>query len=237
MQDSSCILDIPTAYILFRVFAHRAQNPKKGLNRLKGTRIFRMEGSGQLTPAELAYDLLLLASSLEAQGAAVEIEQEVLTLFDRYRNPLLRYAVSFGVPVPDGEEIVQEVFLSLFRHLQLGRSRQNLRGWIFRVAHNLTLKKRYANKRLPAATQEDAGIAAQQPDPRPNPEDACSEAQRQQRLLAVVRALPDVDQSCLRMRAEGLHYREIAGALGISLGSVSMSITQSLGKLIRADQR
>ncbi|MBB6142896.1 RNA polymerase sigma-70 factor (ECF subfamily) [Silvibacterium bohemicum] len=157
-------------------------------------------------------------------------------MFDQYRDPLLRYSVSFGVPVPDGEEIVQEVFLSLFRHLQLGRSRQNLRGWIFRVAHNLTLKQRYANKRLPAATQEDADIAAQRTDPRPNPEDACSDAQRQQRLLAVVRALPDVDQSCLRMRAEGLHYREIAGALGISLGSVSMSIARSLGKLIRADQ-
>jgi RNA polymerase sigma-70 factor (ECF subfamily) len=46
---------------------------------------------------------------------------------------LLRYVISFGWPVEDGEDIVQEVFLALFRHLQLGRSRRNLRAWTFRV--------------------------------------------------------------------------------------------------------
>jgi RNA polymerase sigma-70 factor (ECF subfamily) len=54
--------------------------------------------------------------------------------------------------------------------------------------------------------------------------------------MAVLRSLPDIEQSCLRMRAEGLHYREIAGILGISLGSVSAFLTRSLAKLIRADR-
>ncbi len=195
-----------------------------------------MKGTGSPSAAELTCGLPLLASSPEVKGTAVEIEREVMAFFEQYHDPLLRYAISFGVPVADAEEVVQEVFLALFRHLHLGRSRQNLRGWIFRVAHNLTLKRRHANKRLPSATEEEAGIAAQRPDPGPNPEDACSAAQRRQRLLAVVRALPDVDQACLRMRAEGLRSREIARALGISLGSVSMSLARSLGKLTRADR-
>lgn len=159
-----------------------------------------------------------------------------MTLFEQYRAPLLRYAVSIGVPIPDAEEIVQEVFLSLFRHLRLGRSRRNLRGWIFRVAHNLTLKRRHANKRLLDAVENDPGIAVLQMDARPNPEEVCAEEQRQQRLLAVVRSLPDVEQSCLRLRAEGLRYREIAKALGISLGSVSAFLARSFAKLMRADQ-
>lgn len=187
-------------------------------------------------PAELACELPLLASAAEQRAAAGEIEQEVMALFEQYRDPLLRYAVSFGVPVADAEEIVQEVFLSLFRHLQLRRSRENLRGWIFRVTHNLTLRRRCANRRMPAATEEQAGLAAERPDPEPTPEDACRQAQRQQRLLAVVAALPDRDRSCLRMRAEGLRYREIAQVLGISLGSVSMSMARSLRKLSRADR-
>lgn len=193
-----------------------------------------MEGPGQPGSAEFACDLPPLAS--ENQEAAVQIDQDVMALYDQYRDPLLRYAISFGVPVADAEEIVQEVFLSLFRHLRLGRSRQNLRGWIFRVAHNLTLKRRRANQRMPSATEEQANLAAACPDPQPTPEEACSEAQRRRRLLAVVTALPDLDQSCLRMRAEGLRYREIAGALGISLGSVSTLIARSIGKLIRANQ-
>ena len=60
-----------------------------------------------------------------------------MRLFDQFRNPLLRYALSLGISVHDAEEVTQEVFLALFRRLQLGRPRKNLRGWIFRVAHNL----------------------------------------------------------------------------------------------------
>src|SRR5580698_10172858 len=75
-----------------------------------------------------------------------EIECEVLSLFEEYRNPLLRYGLSFGISLHDAEEVIQEVFLCLFRHLQQRRSRANLRGWIFKVAHNLALRERLANK-------------------------------------------------------------------------------------------
>ena len=50
-----------------------------------------------------------------------EIEGEVVTLFDQFRIPLLRYVLSFGLAVHDGEEVIQEVFLALFRHLTLGK--------------------------------------------------------------------------------------------------------------------
>jgi len=185
---------------------------------------------------ELACDLPLVASQTEASQAARAIEQEVMALFEQNRAPLLRYSISLGVALSDAEEIVQEVFLSLFRHLQLGRSRHNLRGWIFRVAHNLTLRKRRADRRHLEATEIDSAIAESQPDPAPNPEESCSSAQRRQRLLAVVAALPHLDRSCLHLRAEGLRYREIAAALGISLGAVSISLARSVGKLIRADR-
>jgi hypothetical protein len=71
-----------------------------------------------------------------------DIEREVIGLFEQFRSPLLRYAVSFGLAIQEGEEITQEVFLALFGHLELEKSRRNLRGWIFRVAHNLALRRR-----------------------------------------------------------------------------------------------
>jgi RNA polymerase sigma-70 factor (ECF subfamily) len=164
-----------------------------------------------------------------------EIECEVMHLFDQFRNPLLRYVIAFGLPVHDAEEMAQEVFLSLFRHLQLGRSRRNLRGWIFRVAHNLALKQRYANQRSRDTMASDWAIAERQCDPSPNAEEQVSFSQRRSRLLTVVHALPETDQCCLRLRAEGLRYREIAAVLDISLGSVSISLTRSLARLVRAD--
>jgi len=125
-----------------------------------------------------------------------EIEREVMVLFEQLRNPLLRYALSFGIPVHDAEEVVQEVFLCFFRHLQLRRSRKNLRGWVFRVAHNLALKQRYANQRSRNNATSDWTIAEGQFDPSPDPEAQLSSAQRRSRLMAGVRALPEADQSC-----------------------------------------
>jgi RNA polymerase sigma-70 factor (ECF subfamily) len=164
-----------------------------------------------------------------------EIEREVMSLFEQFRNPLLRYVLSFGVPVQDAEEVSQEVFISLFRHLQLQRSRENLRGWIFRVGHNLALKRRQANQKMRDTTASDWAIAERQFDPSPDPEEQVSFQQRRTRLLAVLAALPEEDQCCLRLRAEGLRYREIADVLGMSLGSVSISLTRSLARLMRAD--
>jgi RNA polymerase sigma-70 factor (ECF subfamily) len=179
------------------------------------------------------------ANTLEAASSSVqsEIEREVLSLFDQFRDTLLRYALSFGIQMHDAEEIVQETFLALFRHLQLGRSKRNLRGWIFKVTHNLALKDRYAKSRTGALLEYGGTVADRQVDPQPDPEQLASIAQRRVRLLALIDVLPEADQRCLYLRAEGLRYREIASVLGISLGAVSISLTRTLARLARAEGR
>jgi len=165
-----------------------------------------------------------------------EIESAVISLFDQFRNPSLRYVLSFGLSVHDAEEVTQDVFLALFRHLQQGKSRRNLRGWIFRVAHNLALKQRAANKRIQGARDDDSTIVHTRIDVMPNPEEQMTSGQTLQRLRTVLRALPEQDRCCLALRAEGLRYREIAATLGISLGSVSLSLTRSLARLGSAER-
>jgi RNA polymerase sigma-70 factor, ECF subfamily len=167
----------------------------------------------------------------------VTIEDEVVVLFDQLRNRLFRYVLSLGVYPHEGEDITQEVFLSLFRHLQLGRSRSNLRGWVFRVAHNLALKQRNKNQRQQASMEPDGSVVEIQLDPATNPEEQLAEIQRQRRLLTILRVLPEQDQWCLYLRSEGLRYREIAEALGMSLGGVSNSLAHSIARLERVDGR
>src|ERR1017187_7994867 len=82
------------------------------------------------------------------------LEEEVVAMFEQHRNPLLRYLQSFRVAAPDAEEIVQEVFLSLFQHLRRGKPRVNLHGWVFKVAHNLALKNRVKAQRQSLAATE-----------------------------------------------------------------------------------
>jgi RNA polymerase sigma-70 factor (ECF subfamily) len=176
------------------------------------------------------------ASAIAPGAGKDRLEEEVVALFDQFRGPLLRYLSNFGLAPADGEEVIQEVFLSLFQHLHRGKSRENLRGWLFRVAHNLALKRRYRTRReLGARAAADAGDLAR--DPSPSPEAQVVNCQTQQRILAVVEALPEQCRRCLFLRAEGLRYREIAGILDMSLGAVSLSLARSLTRIARAAER
>jgi RNA polymerase sigma-70 factor, ECF subfamily len=179
---------------------------------------------------------LTLADAAPA-AKRTKIDREVMELYDQFRNPLLRYGLSLGLSIHDAEEVIQEVFLALFRHLHLQRSRENLRSWLFRVTHNLALKQRLANQTSLQRVAGDADVDDEHADPALDPEEQLSAAQRRDRLRAVVEALPEKDQHCLRLRAEGLRYREIATVLGMSLGAVSISLTRSLARLARADGR
>ena len=159
-----------------------------------------------------------------------------MSLFDELRDPLLRYLSSLGVAVADGEEVIQESFLSLFEHLRSGKSRENLRGWLFRVAYNLALKRRYRNRR-DCEGRACGGAEDMVEDPGPNPEDQLLNSQTQRHLQAVIRALPEQDRRCLFLRAEGLRYRGIAKVLDMSLGAVSLSLARSLARVARAAER
>jgi RNA polymerase sigma-70 factor (ECF subfamily) len=188
-------------------------------------------------PGDSAYQIPFPAtSSARTLDKKSECEEEVIHLFGLFRNPLLRYVISLGLSVHDGEEIIQEVFLALFRHLQMEKPRQNLRGWVFRVAHNLALKQRSANKKAQTMLDFDEAVSLRQPDTAPNPEEQAASNQRWQRMQSILSALPERDRSCLSLRAEGLRYREIAAALGISLGSVSIALARSLARMKPVDE-
>jgi RNA polymerase sigma-70 factor (ECF subfamily) len=177
--------------------------------------------------AQIAFPLAAAAS----QKGPTALEVEVTQMFDEFRAPLLRYLGSFGLAAQDAEEVVQEVFLALFLHLRQGKPRTNLPAWIFRVGHNLGLKRCLENRRTPSAPLDEVTPL----DSALDPEQQVATRQRQRRLLSVVQALPEQDRRCLYLRAEGLRYRDIMEVLGISLGAVAQSLARSLERLRRAD--
>jgi RNA polymerase sigma-70 factor (ECF subfamily) len=184
-----------------------------------------------LPSQDSAIEMLLTPTTASLHPhAPSELESVVIQLFDRFQGRLASYVLSFGLPLHDAEDIVQETFLSLFHHLQRGKPRWNLNGWLFRVAHNLALKRRTANQAV-ARNLDGEEVLARHPDPGHNAEEQLAFRQAQQQLRAVFEALPEHDQRCLYLRAEGLKYREIAQVLGISLGGVSLSLSRSLARL------
>jgi RNA polymerase sigma-70 factor (ECF subfamily) len=166
---------------------------------------------------------------------------EVLTvsaLFDELRTPLCRYVISLGLSPHDADEVAQETFLRLHRHLAQHQSggQQNLRGWIFRVAQNLAHDQRRRAVPRAADSLDDSSEARRAIDTQAGPEQRLLQDEQAARLHAAMQALPPRQQQCLRLRAEGLRYREIAEALDIGVSTVADSIQQALARLGKACQ-
>lgn len=164
-------------------------------------------------------------------------ERELIELFDELRIPLLRYLSSFPLAVDDSEDVIQDAFLSLFRHLRRGKSIQNLRGWIFRAVHNLALKRRMRCRMDLVRGAPLAAVENSIYDRDLNPEARLAASRTWERLNSVVSALPEQHRWCLYLRAEGLRYREIGEILNISLGAVCASLQRSLALMARAAER
>lgn len=174
-----------------------------------------------------------LAEARDGLADEASARREVTLLFDELRAPVLRYLLSMGLPVADGEDVVQDAFLALFNHLRRGRPRTNLPGWTFRTAHNLGLKRRRAIHRARKASGNPAVIVLAL-DTGPDPEEQLCGRQRYERACAILRALPERDRFCVALRAEGLRYRDIARTLGVSIGTVAKSMSRAAARLHEA---
>jgi RNA polymerase sigma-70 factor (ECF subfamily) len=167
-----------------------------------------------------------------APSAASDADAITLAAFDRHATSLVRYARSFGLNDQEAEDVAQDTFLALFKHLSLGREATSLGGWLFQVAHNLALKRQRTIQRRPVHCSWDDPQARAHVDSGATPEAHLIRHERQQHLRRVVAALPDGDRHCLLLRAEGLTYRDIAKTVGISLGAVAKSLSRAMSRLV-----
>jgi RNA polymerase sigma-70 factor (ECF subfamily) len=180
---------------------------------------------------------LSLDAEREGRSAAPSVTDDVLRLFDTTAPAVRRYVRSCGVPPDVADDIVQDTFIALFQHLRKGGGRENLRAWVIQVGYRLALKHRRGEGRRGRWQSGWAPDVVEIPDSTTGPEEALSANEDQRRLRAVLRALPDRDRQCIYLRADGLRYREIASALGISLGAVAKSMARAVGRLSAAVHR
>jgi RNA polymerase sigma-70 factor (ECF subfamily) len=166
---------------------------------------------------------LALPLSRLATGAC-----EVTTLYRELRKPLLRYLVCLGLSSDEAQDVVQDAFVSLHQHLASGGSRENIRSWVFRVAHNRARNRQSSYDRrfrapLDAGTQSISSEAT--------PERAVLEKEKFQRLSQAILLLSDSERECLLLRAGGLRYREIGEVLGIPTSTVGDTLERAIKKL------
>ena len=153
---------------------------------------------------------------------------EVTTLYRELRKPLLRYLVCLGLTSDEAQDVVQDAFLSLQRHLTSDGAQENIRGWLFRVAHNQARNRQTSyHRRLGEPLNGKMDFLADDA----TPEQRVLEKEKFRRLASAIRLLTESERECLLLRAEGLRYREIGEVLGIATSTVGDTVERAIKKL------
>jgi RNA polymerase sigma-70 factor (ECF subfamily) len=143
-------------------------------------------------------------------------------LFEAHGAAVYRFAAVLVRHHQDAEDVVQETFLKLLRHLQSGGELTNVRGWIFTVAaHAARDRQRGRTRWIPWLPAHDARV----PPPVLPDEDGRLKAARD-----ALRRLPGRDRLLLALRAQGLSYLEIADAAGIRPASVGQLLARAVNR-------
>jgi RNA polymerase sigma-70 factor, ECF subfamily len=155
-------------------------------------------------------------------------DREAATLFGELRKPLVRYLMCLGLSSEDAQDVVQDAFLSLHRHLSSGGSQENIRSWLFRVAHNRARNRQNSFHQRFSAPLEDGAEAALD---EATPERVLIEKEKFARLGNAIRSLSPAERECLLLRASGLRYREIGEVLGVATSTVADTVERAVKKL------
>jgi len=155
-----------------------------------------------------------------------DVSHVVTELYIKLRPSMVSYAYHLTGSARDAEDLVQIAFLQLFDRLNDNEQIRNVRGWLYRVVHNLAIDDvRQAGRRRKLFERWLPDYEFER-DER-SQEKALIAREEIERILSL---LNEREAQCLMLRAEGLSYQEIADVLDTTAKSVSVYLARGLKK-------
>jgi RNA polymerase sigma-70 factor (ECF subfamily) len=160
-------------------------------------------------------DSALIARAQEGEPAAFQ------QLFVRHRNDVTRIVFRMLGPSADVEDVVQDVFLNVYRSLPSFRGESKFSTWLYRLATNVTRmhlrrgrsRPRFADVEVPEAPRDDA--------PPDSPDEQIDRAERVRALYRLLDHLSEKKREGLILHdLEGVPAKEIADMAGIPVLTV-----------------
>ncbi len=159
-----------------------------------------------------------------AQDRATGLDWLVTELFQAHADGVFRLAMLILGRTAEAEDVVQETFLRLLRHLAAGRPLTNARGWIYTVAaHACRDQQRRTRRWLPWLAGQDLRQSGERPD----------DVDGVEPIRLALGKLPPRDRLLIAMKADGFSYSDIAAAAGLRAGSVGRLVSRALDRLSR----
>jgi len=153
-------------------------------------------------------------------------------LYRRYSRIIYSLALRITQQAASAEEIVQDVFLLLWRNAHRYEvSRGGLEPWLLTLARNRSLDL-LRMKREKQRRREDALDDSPVPAAHPSAEAAIDRQRRAEQVRAVMASLPAAQRKAIELAFfDGMTHSEIAAALAQPLGTVKSWIRNGLLRL------
>jgi RNA polymerase sigma-70 factor (ECF subfamily) len=184
-------------------------------------------GADRIADSVAENDDLRLAEALR-EGAECAYEE----LLNRFQQPVYNLAIRLLGDATEASDVVQEVFLKVFRNIGSFRGRSTLKTWIYRItvneAHNARrcfFRHRRREVELDTNPEDTRHWKEAIPDRRRSPYEVAVEREQHVMIEAALGRMNPIFREAVVLRdITGLSYEEIAEVLNVSLGTVKSRI-------------
>lgn len=147
-------------------------------------------------------------------------------LFERYYACLCQYAYSLLMDKNDAEDVVQELFLTLWKNRERIEIKENVSGYLYRATKHLALNHLRSKMHFNNLSESQDQLSYE--DNRVESEEF------RIALYACIDRLPDRSREVLLLhRIKGMKQKEISERFEISVKTIKNQIWSSLQKLRR----
>lgn len=161
--------------------------------------------------------------------ATAEHQDAVAAEALRFLEPLFATALRLTRNRSDADDLVQDTFVKALRFSGRFTPGTNLKAWLYTILHNTWKNRRRDASRdtVEIDSPRVEGAAASGPDAGDTPERILLRATLDADLQAALDALPEAFREAVWLRdVEEFTYAEIAGMLGIPIGTVMSRISR-----------
>jgi len=161
-------------------------------------------------------------------------EEAMEAIVAEHETPLLRYAARILNNPTTAQDVVQNVFIKLFRGWDTDdEPPAQIRSWLYRVTHNEAVDHIRRESRLHLLHEKQAADPVACPDGEHCPAAPATEDRMALVLQHLGRLHPREQQVVLLRLEEGLSYKEISDVTGRSVGNVGNILHHAVQKLSR----
>ena len=142
-------------------------------------------------------------------------------IFDQYHKKVYRIAYGVVRQREEALDIVQEVFIKLFRSIKNFKGKSHFYTYLYRMTMNTAIDHTRKMRRQPPMNREEDGMVQLSDDAEKRPDRILAHKELEERVRLAMDKLPPEQKAALIFReVEGLSYQEMAEAMGCSIGTV-----------------